>query len=510
MRIPTRLRLAATVVIGLTLSACENVLEVKPETFSGTTTYYQTTDQVDRAIFGAYSYLQTVYGGGANGPMWLLAEMRADNTTYEYNGSNRGLVLNETVDDFVTTPDNTGVSAMWNTSYAAILQANTILDRIDPVQYADPTAKNRAIAEAKFLRALNYFNLVRLFGDLPLLTHETQSYDAAFTKSRVKTDSIYKVILSDLTSALPALPARSALAAAQRGRATQGAASMLLADVYMTQKNWAAAATVLQSVLGMGYALNTSYDQVFDPAFKNGPESILEVQYAEAIVNESSVFTQRFIPLTSARDLTFGTTDQGNAGGWNIPTRDILRAYYPGDVRRSASVGFYVNAANRNENDVAIGDTIPYIKKTYHRYATAGRTNDDFQIYRYAEALLDYAETLNELGRTSEAYPFIDQVRARASVSGLTPGLSQAQFRDSVAHEERVELAFEDKRWFQLLRTSQAIPVMTAHLADVKSYASANGRRGSLATTVTQNMLLFPLPVREVTTNVGLQQSPGY
>ena len=101
--------------------------------------------------------------------MWLLAEMRADNTTYEYNGSNRGLVLNETVDDFVTTPDNTGVSTMWNNSYAAILQSNTILDRIDPVTYADPAAKNRVIGEAKFLRALHYFNLVRLFGDVPVL-----------------------------------------------------------------------------------------------------------------------------------------------------------------------------------------------------------------------------------------------------------------------------------------------------------------------------------------------------
>jgi starch-binding outer membrane protein, SusD/RagB family len=511
MRIHTRLSVAtAAAVLGVTLSGCNNVLEVKPETFSGTTTYYQTPDQVDRAIFGAYSYLQTIYGSGANGPMWLLAEMRADNTTYEYNGSNRGLVLNETVDDFVTTPDNTGVAAMWNTSFAGILQTNTILDRIDPVTYADPAAKNRVIAEAKFLRALHYFNLVRLFGDVPVLLHETQSYDAAFTGKRVPTDSVYRLIIADLKDALPALPARSALPANQAGRATQGAASMLLADVYMTQKNWAAAAPLLQSVLAMGYTLNPSYDRVFDPAFKNGPESILEVQYAEGVVNESSAFTQRFIPLTSARDLTFGTTDQGNAGGWNIPTRDILRTYEPGDVRKSVSIGFYVNPANRNENDVAFGDTIPYVKKTYHRYSTAGRTNDDFQIYRYGETLLDYAETLNELGRTAEAYPFIDQVRARAGLPALTPGLTQAAFRDAVIKEERVELAFEDKRWFQLLRTGRVIPVMTAHLADLKTYAAANGRRGSLASAVTSNMLLFPLPVREVTTNIGLQQNPGY
>src|SRR6476620_6848878 len=149
MRIPTRLPLAATVILALTLSACENVLEVKPETFSGTTTYYQTPDQVDRAVFGAYSYLQTIYGAGGNGPMWLLAEMRSDNTTYEQNQTNRGLVLNETVDDFMTGPDNTGVSTMWNTTYAAILQTNTVLDRIEGVPYTDLTAKNRVIGEAK-------------------------------------------------------------------------------------------------------------------------------------------------------------------------------------------------------------------------------------------------------------------------------------------------------------------------------------------------------------------------
>lgn len=511
MRIPPRFSVAAAAaILGVSLSACNNVLEVQPETFSGTTTYYQTPDQVDRAVFGAYSYLQTIYGGGANGPMWLLAEMRADNTTYEYNGSNRGLVLNETVDDFVTTPDNTGVSAMWNNTYAGILQCNTILDRIEGVKYADPTAKNRVIGEAKFLRALHYFNLVRLFGDVPLLTHETQSYDGAFTSTRTKTDSIYQLITADLKDAITALPTRAALPANQKGRATQGAASMLLAEIYMTQKNWAAAAPALASVLSMGYTLNPSYDAVFDPAVKNGSESILEVQYAEGVVNESSIFTQRFIPLTSARDLTFGTTDQGNAGGWNIPTRDILRSYDPGDVRKNASVGFYVNAANRNENDVAFGDTIPYVKKTYHRYSTPGRTNDDFQIYRYGETLLDYAEALNELGRTAEAYPLLDQVRVRAGLAATTPGLSQADFRDTVIHEQRVELAFEDKRWFQLLRTGRAISVMTAHITDLKTYAAANGRRGSLASAVTQPMLLYPLPVREVTTNVGLQQNPGY
>jgi hypothetical protein len=510
MRTHTR-RLAAALLPAaaalLPLAACDNVLEVKPETFSGTTNYYQSAEQVDRAVFGAYSYLQTLYGAGGNGPMWLLAEMRADNTTYQQNQTNRGLVLNETVDDFLTTSDNTGVSAMWNNSYAAILQSNVILGRIDGVPYTDQAAKDRAIGEAKFLRALHYYNLVRLFGDVPLRLTETDSYEGAFSKTRTPADSIYRVIIADAQDAIAKLPARSALPAAQAGRATKGAASMLLADVYMTRKQWAEAAPVLQSVLGMGYTLVTPYDRNFDPATKNGPESILEVQYAEAVVNESSAFLQRFIPLTSARDLTFGTTDNADGGGWNIPTRDIVRAYEAGDLRKNASIGFYVNARNRTETDVAFGDTIPYVRKTYHSYATAGRTNDDFPLYRYAETLLDYAEVLNELGRTSEAYQYVNQVRARAGLAALPAGLGQAAFREAVFKEERVELAFEDKRWFQLLRTGRAVDVMRAHGTELKSYAT--GRRATVAYNVTAQMLLFPLPIREITNN-GFPQNPGY
>jgi hypothetical protein len=266
---------------------------------------------------------------------------------------------------------------------------------------------------------------------------------------------------------------------------------------------------VLQTVLGMGYTLVTPYERVFDPAAKNGPESIMEVQYAEALVNESSAFLLRFIPLTSARDLTFGTPDNAQTtGGWNIPTRDMLRAYEPGDLRRNASIAFYANARNRAESDVAFGDTIPYIRKYYHAYGTPGRTNDNFPLYRYAEALLLYAEALNELGRTAEAYPYVNQVRARAGLAALPAGLGQAQFREAVFREQRVELAFENKRWFQLLRTGRAVDVMRAHGAELKTYAGL-GRRQDAAYGVTAQMLLFPLPIREITNN-GFPQNPGY
>jgi starch-binding outer membrane protein, SusD/RagB family len=511
MRLHPGLRRAATALTLSVALGCQNVLDVEPETFSGTTTYYQTPDQMTRAIFGAYSVLQTTYGGGATGPMWLLAEMRSDNTTYEFNVQNRSTSPQETIETFVTSADNNTTVAAWNNAYNGILQANTILDRIDPVVYTDAAAKNQIIGEAKFLRALHYFNLVRLFGAVPLLLHETHSYETAFTSTRTPADSVLKVVIADAKDAITKLPTRAALPAAQRGRATQGAASMLLADVYMWQKNWQEAASVLQTVTTMGYTLVTTgtptpYDRVFDPAAKNGPESIFEVQYTDAVIGEGSAYAVRFAPITSGTTLTAGG-DNANNGGWNIPTREMLRAYEPGDQRKAASIGFYVNATrNPAETDVAIGDTIPYVKKFIHPYTLAGRQNDNFPIWRYAEALLNYAEVLNELGRTTEAYSFINPVRARAGLGPLS-GLSQAEFRDAVFREQRVELAFEDKRWFQLVRTDRAIAISNARGAELKAYAV--GRRDPGTYTVTTNMLLYPIPVREITTN-GLAQNPGY
>ncbi len=504
-------RAATALTVSVALAGCQNVLEVNPETFSGTTTYYQTPEQMERAVFGAYSVLQGTYGGGATGPMWLLAEMRSDNTTYEFNVQNRSTAPQETIDTFVTSADNNSTVAGWNNAYLGILQANTILDRIDAVVYADPAAKNRIIGEAKFLRALHYFNLVRLFGAVPLVVHETQSYEGAFTSTRTPADSVLKVVIADVRDAITKLPTRAALPAAQRGRATQGAASMLLADVYMWQKNWQEAATVLQTVTAMGYTLvttgtPTAYDRVFDPAFKNGPESIFEVQYTDAVIGEGSGYAVRFAPITSGTTFTAGG-DNANNGGWNVPTRDMLRAYEPGDLRKAASIGFYVNPArNLTETDVAIGDTIPYVKKFIHPYTLAARQNDNFPVWRYAEALLNYAEVLNELGRTAEAYSFINQVRTRAGLPALA-GLSQGAFRDAVFREERVELAFEDKRWFQLVRTGNAVAISSAHGTELKGYAV--GRRDPGTYIVTANMLLYPIPVREITTN-GLTQNPGY
>ena len=496
------------------LAACRDVLDVTPQTFYGTTNFYQTPAQIDQAVLAVYSRLQTVYGSGGgspiagNGALWALTEMRSDNTTYQFNPADRSNLPTENLDEFLVTPDNGPVNGAWASAYTPINEANTILDRVDAVAYTDPAAKDRVVGEAKFNRALHYFNLVRLFGDVPLLLAPVSTYANAFTGQRASADSVYRQIIADAQDAAAKLPARSALPAAQAGRATKGAATMLLADVYMTRRDYQAAATALQSVLAMGYALVTPYDRNFDPAFKNGAESIFEVQFTDAVVGQGSSYIYRFAPFNSGATFTSGATDAVtlNQAGWNVPTRDMIAAYEPNDRRRDASIGWYVRSGNAQYTDVALNDSLPYIRKYAQPFTQAGRQSNDFPVYRYAEALLLYAEALNELGRTSDAYAYVNQVRARAGLAPLATGLDQAAFRAAVAREERVELAFEDKRWFQLLRLGTAVPVLNAHGAALKA---ATSRRSSVSYTVQPYMLLYPIPLREINLN-GFAQNPGY
>jgi starch-binding outer membrane protein, SusD/RagB family len=491
------------------LGGCRDVLNVEPKTFYGTTNFYQTPAQIDQAVLGVYARLQTVYGSslGNNGPLWALSELRSDNTTYQFNPADRSNQPTEALDEFLVTPDNVAVNGIWSTSYTPILEANTILGRIDGVQYANTAQKDQAIGEVKFNRALNYFNLVRLFGDVPLFLTEVTSYDNAFQPARAPVEEVYKQIIADAQDAIAKLPARGTLPASQTGRATKGAATMLLAEVYMTRKDYQNAANALQTVVGMGYSLLPQYERVFDPAFKNNAESIFEVQFSDAVVGEQSQFIYRFAPFNSGSALTSGFNDLTiNQAGWNIPTRDMIKAYEPGDLRKAASIGMWVKAGNADFTDVALGDSIPYIKKYAQPFSQAGRQNNDFPVYRYAEALLLYAEALNELGRTSEAYPFINQVRARAGLPALAVGLSQSAFRDAVLREERVELAFEDKRWFDLVRTGRAVAVMQAQGADLKASTT---RRPSVSYQLQPYMTLYPIPIREITLN-AFSQNTGY
>lgn len=470
--------------------------------FTSSSIFYKTPEQINEAVSGMFASLRGTYSAGGN--FWAVTEMVSDNTTFEYNPVDRGSLQLENLDYFMETPDNTDLLPIWSNIYKTISQCNGILDNIDNASYSNGSAdKDYAIGQAEFVRALDYFNLVRLWGSVPLILHQVTSPGKAYTKQS-SVDSIYAQIISDASDAAAKLPA--SWSSSDVGRATSGAANTLLGEVYMTLKKFPDAINTFKKV--QGYSLFPSYAGLFDPGNKNNQESIFEIQYNAAIQGQASSYLYTFAPLFSGFKVISSTFDRSSGGGWNIPTRDMISAYEHGDQRETASIAWFVDSLNITNGYVeAQHDSVPYINKYATPPAISGEQNNDFYIYRYADVLLWTAEATNEVdGPTAAAYDDINQVRNRAGLPNLTPGLSQDAFRTAVWHEERVEEAFEDHRWFQLLRTGQVLSVMAQNGIEQKSYQTW---LPSTAYNMQSYMLLFPIPFNEVQLN-NLTQNSGW
>ncbi len=498
--------LVASVGFLLLVTGCNDFLSVQPETFTSTDNYYQNEDQIEQAINGVYAELQTLYDVGGGTDFWAVTEMRSDNTTFQYNPADRGEDQMEALDDFLIDEDNTDIEAIWSAIYSGVQQTNTILDQIDDAEFQESANREQLEGEARFLRAFYYFHLVRLWGGVPLVTEAVETPNQAFSEGRASESEVYDQIITDAQEARTLLP--QSHPSEEAGRATEGAARMLLAKVYMTRENFTDAIPELEAIMGMDYGLVSDYADVFSPDNKNHQESIFEIQYQPGISDgaEASSWIYRFAPFNSEGDVVFGFPDLAfNFAGYNIPTFDVIRAYEDGDERKEASIAYYVNDEN-TQYDVALSDSIPFIDKYYHEFDQQGQTRENWPVYRYADALLMYAEALNEEGRTDEAYDPLDQVRNRAGLGDLSRGLSQEQFREAVYHEQRVELAFENHRWYNLKRTDRAVEVMTEHGDEMRDRIS---RLTDISYNVNEDMLRYPIPFREVRIN-DLDQNPGW
>lgn len=498
------------------LSSCKNnYLDLVPEDQPSGATFYQTEEQFRQALTAAYTPLRDLLVND-----FCTAEMRSDNTHYEFLSNNRGTayVFRENIADFLDEPRNAYVNAVYFHCYKSISRANIVLDRIGSVNL-DEGVRNDIEGQAKFLRAFNYFKLVRYFGGVPLFLHEVIKADDAFLP-RSTAEDVYQQIISDAQSAIDQLSIPDKFP--QSGLATKGAATMLLAEVYMTQKKYAEAAAQLNSLTTMGYDLLPNYADVFSTANKNSKESIFEVQYQQGLQGEQqSNFIYSFLPRCLNTGLiTYGIeTNNTSTGGWNTPTSDIIAAYEVGDKRKDASIGiaegsynaslnFQLSAYKSIENyQAATGKVgVPFIKKFLNPHIDKNNTDDNWPIYRYADALLLLAEAQNELGNTAGALEYLNKVRTRAGLTAITETNSSA-LRDIIWHERRVELAFENHRWHDLVRTEQALPVMQHYGLEIKkqySYLLPSSYQ------VQEFRLLYPIPQSERELNPALTQNPGY
>ena len=447
--------------------------------------------------------------------------MNSYNRVYKQK-SDRGtaIIHRENISDFTNTSTNSYAAATWQHSFTGISRCNIILDRLPNADIPE-TTKLSVSGQAKFLRALNFFKLVQLYGPVPLFVKEVTTADDAF-KTRNPVEEIYAQIVKDAGEAITELAAPAAFP--QTGRATKGSATILLAEVYAVQKKWAEAETLLKTLPSMGYQLIADYAQVFLPTNKNNRESLFEVQYLGGTETGTTpnAMSIHFLPMsTNARLLTGqAINSSGNVGGWNIPSNDLISDYEANDKRLDASIGIIEGVRNGSNflayetiksarNYVApAGKTgVPYIKKYINStYPAPSGSSNNFPIYRFAGALLLLAEALNEQGRTGDAVVPLNQVRARAGLAA-TSATSQAALRTVILHEQRVELAFENQRWTTLLRTGRAIDVINAFGTRIRQEQLFLTPDAYL---IDQHRLLFPVPQADLDLNPGLGQNPGY
>ncbi|MBD2754358.1 RagB/SusD family nutrient uptake outer membrane protein [Spirosoma validum] len=457
----------------LSLASCnDDFLALTPETDRNTTNFYQTAADFNNAVVGTYNALKQsgVYGTS----LYWMGEVSTDNTDYGVTTRQAVNVDNFQFVDHTYTSLNDIIFAAWRDHYRAISRANAILTRIEGASIAD-NLKMQYKGEAQFLRALFYFDLVRLFGDVPLITTEITTPDGASSLSRTPAEDVYKLIISDLQSAEQALPV--SYGTADIGRVPQGAAKALLGKVYLTRKDWATAAAKLKEVITSAkYQLLPKYADVFSYATPTNAEILFNVQYKSGNTGQGSGFG----PVQASEGARI------TGGSMRYPTADMETAYEAGDQRKSFSMkSSYIDATGQSVNQ-------RYVSKYVQFGALASDSDIDFPVLRYADVLLMYAEALNEVGFNPEAVTYLNQVRKRAGLAD-TKATNQASFRLSIEQERRVEFAFENQRWFDLIRTGRYVTVMNAKSLKVQDFNT-----------------LYLIPQREIDLNKSLKQNPGY
>ncbi len=493
----------------------ENFLSRTPEDSLTSGDFYKTAEQLDQALIGAYQVLRQTKGFVNE---YVMNEMRSDNTHFEYNNTQRGTyVLDmEKADEFLDDANSQIVINAYYYGYLGISRANSVITNAVKVELSDADFA-RIMGQAKFLRALFYYDLVRYFGRVPVYLKQVTSTDEAYVQ-RSSVEEVYNTIIDDLKDAViklnpPVFP--------QNGRANQASARMLLADVYIALKKFQLAENELRIISKMGYGLLPNYASVFYLTNKNSVESIFEIQYLQGNQGQQSNWYQ-FLPLSNDLSKITGITSMSAAGGggWNVPTKKLIDSYEPNDSRLDASIGVAEgsgvvgNMIIENVKSI-VNYTTPLGKRTYFfikKYVQPHREvyncDNNFPVYRYSEVLLSLAESLNEQDKQSEALTYLNMVRQRAGLANKTE-TNKVLLREIIAHERRIEFAFENKRWFDLLRTGKAIEVMNENGEYIKGVHSTEAYLPSNSYNVTEQRLVFPIPYREIQIS-KLEQNPGY
>jgi hypothetical protein len=503
----------------IALLSCNKVIDVYPQSNLNTATYYSNLEEVKAALTGCYNGMQRSLSSE-----WQFTELRSDNSKQGSPGStasgNRDL---SDLDMFTPSTSHQAIYTYWAATYNNIRNVNILLQKLG-VSY-DPgtgtisfstveipiteTDRKQLAGEAMVIRAYHYFNLVRLFGGV-FLIHQPITPEQAKQINRSTVADIYKLMVADLTTAATSMNSLKfgQIAATDAGRMNRWAAKGLLAKVNLTLGKKTEAIALLQDVItNSGYTLQSTYANIFSIANEMNSEILFAVRYKSGGFGLGSHFGNTFAPLGSGSAIINGDGD-----GLNYPTADLDTATN-GDLRKPTLIGVYGTGSAAKW----------YVKKYLFPVTLVDDGESDWPVLRYADILLMLAEAQ---GYNQSSLDLINSVRVRAGLPNYTMSniTSVAQFEQALSNERRIEFAFENQRWFDLVRfnttmtTVTAVQTMKDHFADeyynhYRLYVAPAPTLAELYANVsTPGRLLLPIPQREIDTNTQLkiEQNPGY
>ncbi len=450
----------------LLMTSCgDSFFDLEPASSVTIDKVYKTASDYNVAVIGCYAKLQSQVNFYTE-----CCEYRSDNLSL--GAPTAGTQDRYDIDHFTEKPSNGILSSYWANFNNNVYRCNLLLDQIDGANFAE-NLKKQYKGEAMFIRALNYFNMYRIWGGVPATKHVVSAAEA-LKVARYSDEQMFDLIAGDLKEIVDNNYLPETYSSADMGRATSGAAKALLGKVYLTFHKWTEAKDILSQLIGK-YQLVSPIAQVFNVDNKNNNEIIFAVHFNKEIEGEGHSY---WYNLTNASD----DTNQ---------TSSLLNTFPTGDARKDLIT--YVQV----EKNVRL------MNKFYDTKSPTFKTVGNDQILlRYADVLLMYAEALNEIqydaSEGSLALKYLNAVRQRAGISNLTVKQlpTQEKFRKSILVERQREFPYEGQRWFDLVRMGFAKSVMAENGVEIKDY-----------------QLLFPIPQQEIE-KVGdksiLWQNPGY
>lgn len=476
-------------------TSCNQELDIEPLSQETSDNAYATGSQLEAALTGAYESFQS-----AQYYIWdhiIFQDVRSDNN---YAGGDNPDIFQ--FDKFTVVPTNPRLFTMWSNIYNAISKSNLVMEKApDITENLIDERRTQIIGEAHFLRAYHYFTLVKNFGGVPLQLETIKTVDPSkLQKPRNTVAEVYEQIVKDLNTALNDLPdSYGNDPSVNKARATKGAANALLAKVYaqMSEPDYQKVLDYCNAVINSpaGYSLMDDYNDLFDGNHYNNQESIIEIQFLGKDEGNYAPSLQLPNSITGTGYRKFIT-----------PSHDLIDAYdSEGDeVRKNASVIFENSPWVDEYWGNAINSSIPFTYKW--RQSAGGASPDDEYLLRLGDIILLKAEALNELGQIAKAAIEVNKIRNRVNLDDLTAPAtdSKESMRNAILKERRLELAFESKRWDDLVRYNKAIKVMN----NVDDIDLRTGQ--PVDYKVTEKDLLLPIPQKEINRNPNLEQNPGY